>query len=118
MRLWLLTSRPSSGTLVFPGEETANHMAHKKSAKQKAIRVQQKIAKKRGAMGYCVPCGKFLWPTCEKANQRIEELKTKPGVKKPHLLSSYHCRQGGDGFHIGHDFKLGLPISLCTGEHK
>lgn len=50
--------------------------------------------------------------------ERVEDLKFKPCVKKPDLLDTYRCRQGGDGFHIGHNFTLAGPSSLCTGEHK
>jgi hypothetical protein len=92
-------------------------MANKQAAKRRAQRARRAIAKKC-ALGFCIPCDKFLWPTREKADQRIEELKAQPGVKKPYLLNSYRCLQGGDGFHIGHDFKLRLGISLGIGESK
>lgn len=92
-------------------------MGHKKLAKRKAQRQRRRIAKQL-KMGYCPMCHKILWLTREKADQRIEELKAKPGVRKPYLLNSYRCRERGDGYHIGHDFRLGLPISPCIEEMK
>jgi hypothetical protein len=88
----------------------------KKSARQKALRALRAIASKR-ELGYCEQCSKLLWPTREEADKRVAEVKRAGTDSKPYLLNSYRCPHG-EGFHIGHNYKLGLPISLCIGEHK
>ena len=72
-------------------------------------------AQRLGAV-YCESCSKFAWPTFEKANERVESLKSQPGARKPELIDAYRCRAGA-GWHIGHNYKLKW-ISLCIGEHK
>jgi hypothetical protein len=88
----------------------------KKTARQKALKALQSIAKKR-EVGCCEQCSKLLWPTREKADERVAEVKRAGTGRKLYLLNSYRCPHG-EGFHIGHSYKLGLPISLCIGEHK
>jgi hypothetical protein len=90
-------------------------MGGKRSAKRRAKKALRAIAKKR-ELGYCVPCSKLLWVTREVADKRVEDMKAKPDVRKPHLLDSYRCPHGG-GFHIGHNYLLKW-MSLCIGEHK
>ena len=87
----------------------------KRSKSKEAERTPRALAKSL-QVGYCHRCKKLLWPTREGADERIELLKTRPATKKSYLLAPYRCPEGADGFHIGHDYKLGLPISLCTGE--
>jgi hypothetical protein len=93
-----------------------------KSAKRKAKRRAKEMAlavAKAGGLGYCFPCEKLLWPTWELAKEKVAELKSQSSAKKPYLLDAYHCQQGSDGFHVGHNYKLALPVmSLCIGEHK
>ena len=88
----------------------------KKTARQMALRALRAIARKR-ELGYCEQCSKLLWPTREEADERVAEVNRVGTDKKPYLLNSYRCPHG-EGFHICHNYKLGLTIYLCIGEHK
>jgi hypothetical protein len=91
-------------------------MARKRSARRKRQKLLRKIARER-ELGYCRQCAKMLWPTQEEAERRVERMKADPKCRKAYMLDAYRC-QHGDGWHVGHDFKLGLPISLCIGEMR
>jgi len=60
---------------------------------------------------------KMLWRTYEAADKRVEEMKARPDCQKPYLLHSYRCPHG-EGWHVGHNNKLGFPISICIGEMR
>jgi hypothetical protein len=59
----------------------------------------------------------MLWQTYEAADKRVEEMKARPDCRKPYLLHSYKCPHG-EGWHVGHNYRFGLPISLCIGEMR
>ena len=56
---------------------------------------------------YCAGCRKFVFPSEETAQEKLEDLKAAPKVRKQkhsHLLHVYECPRGR-GWHIGHDYK-------------
>ena len=88
----------------------------KRQASRKRRTLRRKIARQR-ELGYCIQCAKLLWPTLKVAAERVEETKARADSRKTYLLDSYRCPHG-EGWHVGHNYKLGLPISLCIGEMK
>jgi hypothetical protein len=96
----------------------AGAVGNNRTEKTKARRLRKRIARKLGALGYCLPCGKLLWATQEHADEGVESLKVKPGVKRADLIHSYPCPNGGLGFHIGHGFRAEYVVSLCTEERQ
>jgi hypothetical protein len=56
---------------------------------------------------YCAGCRKFVFPSEEKAHEKLEDLKGAPKVRKQkhsHLLHVYECPRGR-GWHIGHNYE-------------
>jgi hypothetical protein len=91
-------------------------MGRQRSPRRKKLKALRKIATDR-ELGCCLQCLKLLWPTYEVADERVEDMKARHDTRKPYLLHAYRCPQG-EGWRVGHNYKFGLPISLCIGEMR